>query len=303
MEDHPALAPATASQASDPRPVVLVTGASSGIGRATAIEFARRRDAVLVLAARRTDELRTTARLADAARPTGAPAGRPTATCVACDLTDPEQLDLLVAQVHQIGRLDVLVNNAGAASSRELDDADPMPAVDRTIALNLRAPIALTHALTPLLRAAGGTVVNVSSVAGLVGTPGSDVYSATKWALTGFSEAARARLHADGIRVVCVQPGPVPTPGWPHERLASMPVLGRLLASDVDELARTCVRAAEGRGGPAPIRPRTYHAIPLLRAVAPWLLRRALAVAATRRRRTMRTDATAAEPPIDGSHR
>jgi NAD(P)-dependent dehydrogenase (short-subunit alcohol dehydrogenase family) len=109
------------------------------------------------------------------------------------------------------------------------------------------------------------------------------VYSATKWALTGFSEASRARLGHLGVRVVCVQPGPVPTPGWPHERLRAMPVLGRLLTADVDEIARTCVRAAAGRGSVAPVRPRVYATIPLLRGVAPWLVRGLLARAALRR--------------------
>jgi NAD(P)-dependent dehydrogenase (short-subunit alcohol dehydrogenase family) len=261
------------------RPVVVITGASSGIGRATAVAFARRREARLVLAARREDELRETARLA----------GADDAVLVACDLATRAGLDELVGAVREIGRLDVLVNNAGRASAHPFDHPQALDDADAILALNLRAPVVLVHELTPLLEAVRGTIVNVSSVAGLVGTPDSDVYSASKWALTGFSEASRARLSRRGVRVVCVQPGPVPTPGWPHERLARMPVLGRVLTSDVDAIARCCVRASLGRGGVAPVRPRTYAGIPLLRGVAPWLVRALLGRAARHRFTDRRT--------------
>jgi NAD(P)-dependent dehydrogenase (short-subunit alcohol dehydrogenase family) len=277
----------------DGRPVALITGASSGIGRATAIAFARELDAHLVLAARRSSELRVTSDLAGESYPRTGDGTRVVA-CVPCDLTRPEDVDRLVARVQELaGRLDVLVNNAGVASDHPFAHADTMVDADRMLALNLRTPIALVHALTPLLLESRGTIINVSSVAGLVGTPESDVYSATKWALTGFSEASRARLRRFGVRVVCVQPGPVPTPGWPHERLSARPILGRVLAADVDEIADTCVRAAQGRGSVAPIRPRTYAAIPLLRGLAPWLVRGLLARAARHRFRDATPDTTA----------
>lgn len=273
--------------ADDTRPIVLITGASSGIGRATTIEFARQRDAHLILAARRHAELEETAQLAARARP--ASSSPATVVLVACDLTDPDAVDALATRVHDsFGALDVLVNNAGMASAHAFDHPDSMRDADRMLALNLRTPIALTHALTPLLRASrSGTIVNVSSVAGIIGTPESDVYSATKWALTGFSEASRARLHHQGIRVVCVQPGPVPTPGWPHVRLRARPLLRGLLTAEVDEIAQLCVRAASRRGSVAPIRPRGYAVIPPLRAVAPWLLRSLLRRAALRRARAL----------------
>jgi NAD(P)-dependent dehydrogenase (short-subunit alcohol dehydrogenase family) len=263
----------------DGRPVVLVTGASSGIGRAAAIAFARRMDAHLVLAARREPELRETADHA----------GAQTTTLVPVDLTDPADVDRLAQRVLDLGRLDVLVNNAGVGSSRPFDHPDAMQDADRILALNLRTPIALTHALTPLLRRSRGTIINISSVAGLVGTPEADVYSASKWALTGFSEASRARLARDGVRVVCIQPGPVPTPGWPHARIGTMPVARHLLASDVDTIAADCIRAAQGRGSVAPVRPRTYLAVPWLRVLAPWLLRALLVRAGRRRARSFAT--------------
>lgn len=158
-----------------------------------------------------------------------------------------------------------------------------MQEADRVLALNLRTPIALVAGLFPLLASQRGAVVNVSSVAGLVGTPGNPVYSATKWGLTGFSEAIRARYVQHDIHVCCVQPGPVPTPGFPHARLVRRRLIGRLLASDMDAVARTIARAAHRRGGVSPVLPRTYAPIPLLRGIAPWLVRRLLRSGPARR--------------------
>ncbi|MCW2921367.1 MAG: short-chain dehydrogenase [Thermoleophilia bacterium] len=273
--------------ADDGRPVVLVTGASSGIGRATAIEFARRRDAHLVLTARREHELRETSEATERARDrtttgrAGTGDSAATVLCVACDLATADGIDTLVAAIRaKAGRLDVLVNNAGVGGDQSFDAPTTMRDADRMLALNLRAPIALCHELLPLLRASRGSIVNISSVAGLIGTPDSEVYSSTKWALTGFSEALRASQSRFDVHVACVHPGPVPTPGWPHARLARSRFGRRVLASNVEVIARTCERAARRRGGPAPVRPRTYAPIPLLRGLAPWSIRALLERAA-----------------------
>lgn len=261
--------PRTSTETAPPR-TVLVTGASSGIGRATAIEFARQGRVRLLLVARRHDALAETARLA-----TGPGVEHELLTC---DLADAADVTRLVADVAaRTEHLDVLVNNAGAGSAEPLELPDGIAAADHVLALNLGAPIALAGSLFPLLAARGGCVVNVSSVAGLVGTPGSPVYSATKWGLTGFSEALRARWAPHGVRVCCVQPGPVPTPGFPHERLAASRLRRRVLAAEPDAIARTIVRCASGRAGVSVVRPRTYAPIPLVRGLAPWLVRRLLA--------------------------
>lgn len=255
-------------------PVVLVTGASSGIGRAVAHEFARAGDVHLLLVARREDALEATMQSAPGPARGASPA---TWELLVADLSDHAQTDRVIDRVRAIGRLDTLVNNAGAGSVIPLEREDALPDVDRLLDLNLRAPIALVHGCFGLLAERRGSIINVSSVAGLVGTPGSPVYSATKWGLTGFTEAIRARYAPYGVRVCCMQPGPVPTEGFPHARLRGRPaLLRRLLASDSATIAREIVRFARGGGRVSIVRPRTYAPIPLVRGLAPWFIRRTL---------------------------
>lgn len=270
------------SAASTPRPHrrMLVTGASSGIGRATAVELARRGDVHLVLVARRADQLEETARLARAAT-----TGDVGVTIRPCDLADRAAVTALVQELTaDPAPLHALVNNAGASGETPFEEPGAVPELDRMLELNLRTPMVLAQGLVGRLEAAAddATIVNVSSVAGLVGTPQSIAYSTTKWGLTGFSEALRARLGARGIRVVTVQPGPVPTPGWPQAWLDDRPILRRILSCDAETIARTIADAVDGRGGPAPVRPRTFTLIPTLRGVAPWIVRALLARSARR---------------------
>lgn len=256
-----------------PGRVVLVTGASSGIGRATVARFAHVEPETtrFVLVARRGEELRTTARLAglDEAR----------FEAVELDFTDadaPRRLADHVRHVH--GRLDVLVNNAGIGSDVAFEHADAPASTDRMLDVNVRMPIQLVHEFLDLLTDSTGSIVNVGSVAGLVGQPHSPVYAATKWAITGFSDSIRARVATRGIHVACVFPGPVPTPGWPHARLTSRWWARPLYCSD-DVIARAIVAAAQRRLT-SPIRPRVFAIIPVFRALAPRLARRALVASA-----------------------
>ncbi|MGK5678443.1 SDR family NAD(P)-dependent oxidoreductase [Actinoplanes sp. URMC 104] len=178
-------------------PVVIVTGASSGIGRATAERLARNGTTV-VLAARRASHLTA---LADEL---------PGAVAVPTDVRDPAALENLVAQALAVtGRIDGLVNNAGVGGvASVLSDDD---AAEGMIQVNLLAPIRLMRAVVPLMRAQGaGSIVNIGSVAGEVGISG--VYSATKFALRGMTDSVRRELAGTGIGVTLVEPGYIAGP-------------------------------------------------------------------------------------------
>lgn len=187
--------------------VALVTGASSGIGAATARRLAHEGAAVAVVARRR-------ARLDDLADSIIAAGG--TAQVVEADLTDPDHATGAVqAALDHFNRLDVLVNNAaimllGTALHTTIE------AWDRMVALNIQAVLHVTHAATPYLIDAATTsprrvadIVNVSSTAARVARPAASVYALTKFGLTGFTEALRQELLAERVRVSVVEPGTV----------------------------------------------------------------------------------------------
>ncbi|WP_102923067.1 SDR family oxidoreductase [Streptomyces noursei] len=186
--------------------VALVTGASSGIGAATALALARA-GCSLALVARRADRLHALTETI------GAQDGGP-ALVLAADLGDREQPHQVVRRaVQHFGRLDVLVNNAGYGARAAVEDSDPED-WDRMVDLNLKAVLRVSHAALPhLLRAADSgprgvaDLVNVSSVAGRVPRKDNSVYSATKHAVCSFSEALRQEVTGRGVRVGLVEPG------------------------------------------------------------------------------------------------
>jgi short-subunit dehydrogenase len=216
--------------------VALVTGASSGIGRAVAMSLARRGSRVVVHG---RDEQRTK----DVA---GLVAG----TALLADLLEdgaPERLAERAAAVH--GRVDLLVCNAGAGLSAPLTDLS-VDDVQRLIALDLAAPIRLVRALLPaMVERDRGCIVLVSSVAGRVGVAGESVYAAAKAGLDAFAESLRLELHGTAVGVTTVVPGVVDTPffdarGGPPMRRVPRPVgpervaesLVRAVSHDRDEV-------------------------------------------------------------------
>jgi NADP-dependent 3-hydroxy acid dehydrogenase YdfG len=174
--------------------VVIVTGASSGIGAATA-KLAAAEGATVVLAARRAERLRTLA------------ATMPGSSAVPTDMRDPEAINRLVqAAIRRHGRVDVLVNNAGQGLHVPLEQVklDDLKAITE---LNFYGPLLAMQAVLPIMRAQGrGVIVNVSSGTTKMVLPGVGAYSATKAALNMMSEVARREFAPDGIVVSLVQP-------------------------------------------------------------------------------------------------
>jgi short-subunit dehydrogenase len=182
--------------------VVWITGASSGIGEALSL-LASTRGARLVLSARRTAELeRVRAACADPAQVAVLP----------LDLTDFDAEAALRQAEAFFGPVDILVNNAGWSQRSLLVDTG-MDVFRKLMELDYFAPVALTRALLPSMRARkAGHIVMISSVAGKIGAPLRTGYCAAKHALTGFTEAARAELWRDGLRFTTIYPGFVRTP-------------------------------------------------------------------------------------------
>jgi clavulanate-9-aldehyde reducatase len=183
--------------------VAAITGASSGIGEATALALVREGCAV-ALAARRADRIEA---LAERIEGEG---GR--AVAIPTDISDEEQARAFVeGAAERLGRLDVLVNNAGLMLLGPVTGADTSE-WRRMIEVNCLGLLYCTHAALPIMgQQGGGHVVNVSSVAGRIASLGSAVYNLTKWGVNGFSEGLRQEaLHAN-VRVTVIEPGFVET--------------------------------------------------------------------------------------------
>jgi NADP-dependent 3-hydroxy acid dehydrogenase YdfG len=196
--------------------VALVTGASSGIGEATAVALAEQ-GATVAIAARRADRLdRLAATIADRG-------GK--ALAIEADVTSQEQAQVLVQRtVSELGRLDTLVNNAGVMLLGPAVDA-PLEEWDQMVAINVQGLLYCAHAALPHLLSAAqdeprqvADMVNISSVAGRIARNGSGVYNLTKHGVGAFSEALRQEVTGRHVRVSLVEPGAVATELQSHNR-------------------------------------------------------------------------------------
>jgi NADP-dependent 3-hydroxy acid dehydrogenase YdfG len=190
--------------------VAAVTGATSGIGEATALALAEA-GAKVAVAGRREDRLEDLAkRIADAGG---------TVMAVPTDVTDEPQARALIERTKdELGGLNILINNAGVMLLGPVQDAD-VNEWKRMVEVNLLGLLYCTHAALPVMRdAGGGDIVNLSSVAGRQATLGSAVYNLTKWGVNGFSEGLRQEALHIGVRVSVVEPGMVATELMDHNR-------------------------------------------------------------------------------------
>ena len=208
--------------------VVAITGASSGIGEATALACARA-GAAVALAARRMDRIEELAE-----RITG---DGGTALAIRTDVGEEAQAGEFVRRAAaELGRLDVLVNNAGVMLLGPIEGADTEE-WRRMVHANVFGVLYCTHAALPLMRAQGsGHVVTVSSVAGRFARPGSAVYNLTKFGVGAFSEALRQEVAPAGIRVTLIEPGAVATELPEHNRPEIQEVI-RGVFKDVEPLS------------------------------------------------------------------
>jgi short-subunit dehydrogenase len=183
---------------------VLITGAASGIGRRLALEFASQGSNVIIADINEAG-MRAVAGEVEAKGVK--------AVTIRADLSRPGEVESLARYaMEETGRVDVLVNNAGIAFVSETINVT-IKEWERIMAVNLRGPVLLVHHLLPhMTRRGSGHIVNVASMAGLIGIPGLAPYTVTKFGLVGFSEALRIELAPSGIGVTAVCPGVVDTP-------------------------------------------------------------------------------------------
>ena len=242
--------------------VVIVTGASSGIGEATARQFGKE-GAKLILAARRVDRLEA---LAQEILEMGSGAET---LAVQADLSKLEDIQALIKQtINKFGRIDVLVNNAGFGRLDWLENLDPVKDIQGQFDVNVMGVIQTTRQALPIMmKQRAGHIVNMCSMAGLVATPTYTIYAACKHAVHGFSEALRREVKPWGIDVSMIYPGGVVTEFAAHAGIkrktnASTPKSLLLTADQVGSAVVQLVR-----------RPRAMWILPWAWSFTVWMNR------------------------------
>ena len=242
--------------------IIVITGASDGIGAEMARQLAERHGAQagLVLAARDKARLE---RVAGQCAAFGAQT-----LVVPTDVSlEPACRALIADAVSRFGQVDVLINNAGMSAQALFEEvkANDLQWYEQLMRVNLWGSVWCTHAALPYLRQRRGSIVAVSSLAGLIGVPGRTAYSATKFAMTGFFEALRAELKTAGVSVTTAYPGVVATQirhhgynalgqaagksGLKEDNAMSVEECARLILQGMDQRQREVVMTAKGKLG------------------------------------------------------
>lgn len=206
----------------DTKPIALITGVSGGFGRAFATEF--RKSGFLIAGVARNPDVESV--------------DYP----LSADLTRPDAVHKLAETVHrELGRLDLLINNAGIGQYELWEDMDP-DSLRQLMELNFFAPVNLTRHLMPILKATGGTIINVSSIAGMVPIPVMGGYCASKYALNAFSDSLRAELNGSGVHVLNLIVGRINT-GFSTRALGNRKPPRTPFAGTPDKLAKRVMKA------------------------------------------------------------
>jgi len=244
--------------------VCVVTGASSGLGHRAALDLAAE-GARVVAVARREDRLRTL--LDDMG---GVSAGH---SLHVTDVSQRAEVQALARHVEETyGRCDVLVNNAGRGGGGSFKGPESVTFVEDVMAVNFFGAVYCTAELMPLLeRSAPAFVVNIASVAGRVAPPGESAYCASKFALVGWSEGLETELARRGVYISTIEPGFVPTEGFPHTDMKANPLMSRMLGSDED-VSKAIRKAIRGRRHQRTV-PRFYYLVQVPRVLAPGVYR------------------------------
>ena len=245
--------------------VCVITGASSGIGRRTAIDLAAD-GAVVCVVARRAEKLEEVL------------AGMPGEghTFFVCDVSDRAQVAKLSEHVRATyGRLDVLINNAGFSRGRDFQGKESVEDIEMMLATNFFGAVYCAAEMLDLLEASQPSqIVNVASIAGRLAFGNASGYCASKFALVGWTEGAAYDLEPRGVRLSLVEPGPIPTDGFSQQALVDHPILRYSLgsASDVSAAIRDVIKNDKRQR----IVPRGYWLAQFPRLVFPWLHRAAI---------------------------
>jgi short-subunit dehydrogenase len=251
-------------------PVILITGASSGIGAATARLFGRQGYRV-VLAARRKEHLDSIAEEIEAF------GGE--SLVVPTDITRLEEIEHLVTcSLEHFGQIDVLLNNAGLGRLSWLENLDFTEDIDFQIQVNLTGLIQTTRAVLPhMLVRKQGHIINMGSMASLIATPTYTVYAATKYGIRGFTEALRREVGVSGIEVTGIYPGGVATEfgqkaGIKRKTGISTPKYLKLTAEDVAQtVLRVVIKPRRAVIMPGMMRPMVWLSV-LLPGVVDWVI-------------------------------